>query len=219
MFIDKEWLFFLLPIRKAGFKPFFKFRKSDFAVGAFVTLCHRLILPLFEIGLFDLPYTHTGGIALVILLIQPNPYRRPFLFRSLYLKKPLLPFSPKTVTNLLESGAKNYMKMERTRFEGSNTLKSAKSRSSFLKSGCSCGGCCGYGVCGGAGLRALGRGRCGTCCGYGVCGGAGLRTEAGGRFARVRGRAGAARRGEAHLHLLGKCIFTRNSSKNDPFFV
>ena len=53
------------------------------------------------------------------------------------------------------------MKMERTRFEGSNTLKSAKSRSSFLKSGCSCGGCCGYGVCGGAGLRALGRGRCG----------------------------------------------------------
>ena len=38
-----------------------------------------------------------------------------------------------------------------------------------------------------------------------------------GRCGEAHQRLGQARR--AHLHLLGKCIFTRNSSKNDPFFV
>ena len=62
-------LLFLLPIRKAALEPLFKLRKGDFAVGAFVALCHRLIFPFLKIGLFNLPYTHTGGIALIILLI------------------------------------------------------------------------------------------------------------------------------------------------------
>ena len=60
---------FLSSIRKAALKPFLKLCKGDFAVGAFVALCHRLIFPLFEIRLFNLSYTHTGGIALIILLI------------------------------------------------------------------------------------------------------------------------------------------------------
>lgn len=51
MFISKERSLFLLPIRKAALKPCFKLRKGDFAVGAFVALCHRLIFPLFEIRL------------------------------------------------------------------------------------------------------------------------------------------------------------------------
>ena len=72
LFIEKGRLFFLLPIRKAALKPCFKLRKGDFAVGAFVALCHRLLLPLFEIRLFNLPYTNTGSITLVILLIQRN---------------------------------------------------------------------------------------------------------------------------------------------------
>ena len=69
---------FLSSIREAGFQPLLKLRKGDFAVGAFVALCHRLILPLFEIGLFNLPYTHTGGIALIILLIQYEYQKRFF---------------------------------------------------------------------------------------------------------------------------------------------
>ena len=63
---------FLLIVREAALKPFFKFRKGDLTVGAFGTLCNCLILPLFEIGFFNLPYTDTGDITLIILLIQRN---------------------------------------------------------------------------------------------------------------------------------------------------
>lgn len=74
-------IFFLLPIRKTSFKPIFKFGEGDFAGGAFVTLGHCLALPLFEIRLFDLSYTHTGGVAFIILLVQRNgSIVRHFLF-------------------------------------------------------------------------------------------------------------------------------------------
>ena len=63
---------FPLAVREVRFHPFDIFFRRNLAVVTFVTLGYRLIAPPVEFVLFQLMNPHTGGIALVVFVVDWN---------------------------------------------------------------------------------------------------------------------------------------------------
>ena len=63
---------FPFPIREVRFHPFDILLRCDFTVITFITLGDRLIAPLVKFVLFQLMNPHTGGIALVVFVVDWN---------------------------------------------------------------------------------------------------------------------------------------------------
>ena len=63
---------FPFAVREVRFHPIYILLQRDFAVAAFVTLGDRLIAPLVKFVLFQLMNPHTGGIALVVFVVDWN---------------------------------------------------------------------------------------------------------------------------------------------------
>ena len=63
---------FPFPIREVRFHPFDILLRCDFTVITFITLGYRLIAPPVEFVLFQLMNPHTGGIALVVFVVDWN---------------------------------------------------------------------------------------------------------------------------------------------------
>ena len=63
---------FLLHIRERTLKPIFILLNGNLFIGAFVAFGHRFVLPFFEIRFFDLTGANTGGVTLIVFLIQRN---------------------------------------------------------------------------------------------------------------------------------------------------
>ena len=63
---------FPFAVREVRFHPIYILLRRDFAVAAFVTLGDRLIAPLVKFVLFQLMNPHTGGIALVVFVVDWN---------------------------------------------------------------------------------------------------------------------------------------------------
>ena len=64
----------LFAVREVRFHPFDILLRRDFAVVAFVTLGDRLIAPLIEFVLFQLMNSYSGGVALVVFVVDRNRF-------------------------------------------------------------------------------------------------------------------------------------------------